>query len=117
MKNKSSRAAKAHEFSKKAREEICARDLGQCIFCRMKYHQEESTWLGRQMLSVMHYIPRSKGGLGIPENGALGCAFHHEMMDNGYHGRRQEMLEIFRNYLKEKHPKWNEENLTYDKWR
>ena len=83
MKAKSSRAAKAHEFSKKARDEIFMRDLGQCIFCRQNYHMEESTWYGRQMLSIMHYIPRSKGGLGIVENGALGCAFHHEMLDNG----------------------------------
>ena len=117
MKAKSSRAAKAHEFSKKAREEIFMRDLGQCIFCRQKYHLEESTWYGRQMLSVMHYVPRSKGGLGIVENGALGCAFHHEMMDNGYRGRREEMLEVFKTYLKGKYPEWNEEDLTYSKWR
>lgn len=117
MKARSSRAAKAHEFGKKAREEIWKRDGGQCIFCRRSYYEEESTWYGRQMLTVMHYVPRSKGGLGIPENGAIGCVFHHEMMDNGYKGRREEMLRIFRDYLEHKHPGWNEERLIYDKWR
>ena len=117
MKARSSRAARAHEFSKKAREEIFNRDLGQCIFCKQNYHEEEATWLGKEMLSVMHYVPRSKGGLGIPENGALGCAFHHEMLDNGYRGRRDEMLEIFRKYLQSKYADWNEDELTYDKWR
>ena len=117
MKARSSRAAKAHEFSQKSREEIFLRDLGQCIFCRNKYHMEEATWLGKEMLSVMHFVPRSKGGLGIPENGALGCAYHHDMLDNGYRGRREEMLEIFGNYLRNKYPGWDEGRLTYDKWR
>lgn len=117
MKARSSRAAKAHEFGKKAREEIWKRDGGQCIFCRRSYYEEESTWYGRQMLTVMHYVPRSRGGLGIPENGAIGCVFHHDMLDNGYKGRREEMLRIFRDYLEHKYQGWNENRLIYDKWR
>lgn len=100
-----------------AREEIFRRDLGQCIFCKKQYHMEGANWLGLEMLSIMHYVPRSKNGLGIPENGALGCQYHHEMMDNGKDGRRKEMLETFREYLKGKYPEWTEENLTYSKWR
>ncbi len=117
MKNRSSKAAKAREFSTKAREKIFFRDAGQCIFCKKNYHMEESTWLSREALSVMHYIPRSKNGLGIPENGALGCLHHHTMLDNGKDGRREEMLQIFRDYLKSKYPEWNEEMLIYNKWR
>lgn len=117
MRARSSRAAKAHEFSQKSRKEIFMRDLGQCIFCRLKYHEEEATWLGKEMQSVMHYIPRSRGGLGIPENGAIGCAYHHDMLDNGYRGRREEMLQIFKNYLQSKYPNWDEMTLTYNKWR
>jgi len=117
MRARSSRAAKAHEFSQKSRKEIFMRDLGQCIFCSLKYHEEEATWLGREMLSVMHYIPRSRGGRGIPENGAIGCAYHHEMLDNGYRGRREEMLQIFKNYLQSKYKDWDENELTYNKWR
>lgn len=117
MKNRSSRAARAREFPKEAREEIFQRDLGQCIFCKQQYHMEDATWLSKEILSIMHYVPRSKNGLGIPENGALGCEYHHNMMDNGNKGRRAEMLGIFRDYLKSKYKDWNEEMLTYSKWR
>lgn len=117
MKNKSSKAARAREFSKKAREKIFFRDKGQCIFCKKDYHMENATWLSTDILQIMHYVPRSKNGLGIPENGALGCEYHHAMMDNGNKGRRQEMLEIFRMHLKEHYADWNEDELTYSKWR
>uniref|UniRef100_UPI00402ADFDB hypothetical protein n=1 Tax=[Lactobacillus] rogosae TaxID=706562 RepID=UPI00402ADFDB len=75
-----------------------------------------STWYSQQILSVMHYIPRSAGGLGIPQNGAIGCQFHHNMLDNGNQGKRKEMLEIFRQYLQELYPEWNEDELVYRKW-
>lgn len=117
MKSKSSKAARAREFSKKAREEIFFRDKGQCIFCQKDYHMENATWLSTDVLQIMHYVPRSKNGLGIAENGALGCQYHHEMLDNGNKGRRDEMLQIFREYLKNKYPEWYEERLIYDKWR
>lgn len=119
MKSRSSRAAKAREFNTQPREEIFRRDLGQCIFCRQQYCMDDknATWLGKSLYSVMHYIPRSANGLGIAKNGALGCQYHHEMMDNGNKGRRDEMLEIFKEYLKSKYPDWNEEDLIYSKWR
>lgn len=88
--------AKAHDFSPKARLEITERDHNECIFCKIGYHTKEATWFGKEIKSIMHYIPRSKGGLGIPQNGAVGCQYHHELMDNGNKGLRPEMLEIFR---------------------
>lgn len=75
-----------------------------------------STWYSQQILSVMHYIPRSAGGLGIPQNGAIGCQFHHNMLDNGNQGKRKEMLELFKQYLQELYPEWNEDKLVYRKW-
>ena len=54
---------------------------------------------------------------GIPQNGAVGCQYHHEMLDNGSKGKRDEMLEIFRSYLKDSYPDWDEKNLVYDKWK
>lgn len=75
-----------------------------------------STWYSEQILSVMHYIPRSAGGLGIPQNGAIGCQFHHNMLDNGNQGKRKEMLEIFKQYLQELYTEWNEDELVYRKW-
>jgi len=119
MKSRSSRAAKAREFPPAERNKIFLRDAGQCIFCRKNYHMEDdaATWLGKEILSIMHYVPRSKNGLGIAENGALGCQYHHEMMDNGKDGRRDEMLQIFREHLQSRYPNWDEDMLTYSKWR
>lgn len=110
-----SKQARRKEFPPKARGIIKKRDAG-CIFCRMEYHMEDVNWYGQQLLSIMHYIPRSQGGLGIPENGALGCQCHHEMLDNGNTGRRQEMLKIFEAYLKRFYPEWDREKLVYHKW-
>lgn len=64
----------------------------------------------------MHYIPRGRGGLGIPENAAIGCRYHHRMLDQGHEGRREEMLALFRNYLQSKYPDWDEKKLTYNRW-
>lgn len=110
-----SRQAIAHEFSRAAREQIMTRDRG-CIFCQMHYKMDKATWLSQQILSIMHYIPRSQGGLGIPENGAVGCQYHHHMLDNGNTGSRAEMLVMFRNYLQIHYVDWNEDKLIYRKW-
>lgn len=112
-----SKQAKAREFSKKSREEIIMRDRGQCIFCQMNYRMEKALWFGRQIKSIMHYIPRSKNGLGIPQNGALGCEYHHQMLDQGADGRRPEMLELFKQYLKSQYPDWDDTELVYSKWK
>lgn len=108
------RARKA-EFTTQARRTIENRDGG-CIFCKMKYHMEKATWMDCNVLSIMHYIPRSKGGMGVERNGALGCHYHHTMLDNGNEGRREEMLGIFKDYLMQQYEGWNEEDLIYDKW-
>lgn len=111
-----SKQARAREFSPKARKEIIRRDNGGCIFCRKNYRMEGAGWLEKEVKGIMHYIPRAKNGLGIPENGAVGCQYHHNMMDNGHRGRREEMLGIFREYLKGFYPDWDESGLVYSKW-
>ena len=100
-----SKQAKCREFGRKTREEIKARDNNKCIFCAAGYRMDGATWYGQSLLSIMHYIPRSHNGLGIPQNGAVGCQYHHEM------------LEIFREHLKENYTDWDEKNLVYDKWK
>ena len=103
-------------FTPEVRKKIFERDGEQCIFCKMGYHMEKATWMDCNVLSIMHYIPRSRNGLGIEQNGALGCYYHHTMLDNGNAGRRAEMLELFRDYLMQQYENWNEEDLVYDKW-
>lgn len=106
---------KVCEFSAKERKKMYERDNKQCIFCAMKYHMEGATWFDLQIDGVMHYIPRSHGGLGIEQNGALGCKYHHHMLDNG--SRREEMLGIFRSYLQNHYKDWDESKLIYNKWK
>ena len=105
---KKSKRARACEM-KPIKKELIDRDGG-CIFCQMGYYPPvEPQW----MYDAMHYIPRSRGGLGIMQNGAIGCRYHHQMMDQGSDGRRPEMLELFRGYLMERYPDWDEESLVY----
>lgn len=111
-----SKQAKKREFSAKARQEISLRDGGNCIFCEMGYKMEGASWYAQNMKSIMHYIPRSQNGLGIPQNGAVGCQWHHEMLDNGNKGNRDEMLELFRDYLRSKYSDWDNTKLVYSKW-
>ena len=105
------------EFSAEEREKIRIRDGNRCIFCEMRYHMKSTTEMGYMLDGIMHYIPRSKGGLGIEENGAIGCHYHHQLMDNGSKGLRTEMLTLMREYLQEFYPGWNEKNLIFNKWR
>lgn len=109
-----SKRTKACEFSTKARQEIHKRDGGRCIFCTMEYKPGGSSF-EHALLSIMHYVPRSHGGLGIPQNGAIGCQYHHYMLDNGNTGSRAEMLELFEGYLKQHYPGWNKDECIFRK--
>lgn len=108
-----SKRSNACEFSSKERQVIYDRDKW-CIFCRMGYDPNE--FEAGYGLQVCHIIPRSQGGLGIRQNGVLGCMYHHQIMDNGNDSRRDEMLEIAKEYLKGFYPDWDEKSLIYSKW-
>lgn len=112
-----SRRSRACEFSSEARKRIKERDGG-CIFCRLGYMlpPEDEFYTSTHRYQIMHFIPRSQGGLGIPENGAVGCLWHHNMLDNGNDGLREDMLIIFEAYLRARCENWNKKNLTFDKW-
>ena len=113
---KKSKQARAREFTQKERKLIRERDRNQCIFCAAGWETEGATSMALSTLSIMHYIPRSQNGLGIPQNGAIGCQWHHEMLDNGNKGNRDEMLELFRDYLRSKYSDWDNTKLVYSKW-
>lgn len=66
-----------------------------------------------------HFIPRSKGGLGIEEN-ILGMTYtEHMKFDGNVIGGNKAEMEIMReialNHLKEHYPNWNENSLIYKK--
>lgn len=109
-----SKRSRACEFSEKARQEIIKRDK-ECIFCKMNYHMPPEEFTASGGLQIMHFIPRSQGGLGIPKNGALGCIYHHMLLDNGK-DTREDMMLMFQDYLVRHYENWNRKELVYDKW-
>lgn len=79
---------------------------GKCIIC------------GKQVpifFSNAHYIKRSQGGLGIPENIVTLCPQCHYEEDMGQNSKLYEQK--IENYLKSKYEGWSKEKLKYDKWR
>lgn len=110
------KGTKEKQFSQKTQMRIWNRDDGMCIFCRQKYHMKNRDPMLYQIRDIMHYIPKSAGGLGIEENGAVGCRYHHGLMDNGNKGLREEMLDKMAAYLKDLYPGWDDIEKTYEKW-
>lgn len=113
MNTKSMKRTKLTEFRSEAREKIKARDGG-CIFCKMGFKTDGAGYFELNNFQIMHYVPRSQGGLGIPENGAVGCLYHHNLLDNG-RNTRKEMLQLFEDYLKEQYPNWDKKKLLFRK--
>lgn len=111
-----SKRSKACDISPRVRQEVMERDKG-CIFCQMGYHMPptEDYLITMNQFEIMHFIPRSQGGLGIKENLAVGCKYHHMMLDNG-RDTRDEMIALFECVLRRCYKDWNRKNLVYDKW-
>ena len=106
---------KALQFSKETALKIVERDET-CIFCKTGYHMYSKDTLAYQIQDIMHIVNKSQGGLGIEQNGALGCRYHHHLLDNGNEGIRQEMIHTLENYMEKLYPDWNRKNLVYKKW-
>lgn len=110
MKYRSSKRAKALAIPEEVKDRVWCRDAGRCVWCRLTQH-----WSGYPALPEAHYIPRSKGGLGIPENILTLCRKCHDQFDHGTAYERNIMRIYFREYLKRMHKDWNEEKLIYHK--
>lgn len=102
---------KACRFNERTRNKIIKRDGG-CIFCRIGYNMPPDP---QRATDIMHIVNRSQCGLGIEQNGVFGCRYHHELLDNGNQGLRQEMLGYIESYMKRIYPEWNKEDLVYRK--
>ena len=110
MNYRSSKRAKALAISEETKNKVWCRDAGRCVWCRLS-----GQWTGYHAIPEAHYIPRSKGGLGIPENVLTLCRPHHDMFDHGTREQREKMRKAFAEYLKQWHPGWDEEKLIYHK--
>ena len=103
------RRTRALEFSTSERRKIKDRDGGRCIFCRIYGNS------GFEATQIMHFIPRSHGGLGVEQNGALGCVVHHQQLDNS--PARKVMLEEFKAYLMNCYGEnWSPDDYVFRRW-
>ena len=94
MKSKMSRAT---DISPKVRKEVRERDK-YCVIC------------GKPGTDLMHYIPRSRGGLGIAMNLVLGCHECHMKQ----HSSDPEIMYTMRDYLIYQYgDEWNSTCLIY----
>jgi len=95
-----------YEFSPKTRKIIYERDNNCCVVCS-----------GKTYLGIAHvFVPRSKGGLGIIENGALLCQECHHAMDNGSDPAYSDMVRYqVEQYMRARYD-INNVKLKYNKW-
>ena len=91
----------ATDISSKVRNEVLVRDQC-CVICG-----------SYQMLSIAHYIPRSKGGLGIKQNLVVACIPCHIMLDHSID--RKNLLQIVEERLRSCYKDFDESALIYRK--
>lgn len=99
-----SKRSKACEIPKAVRKEVWLRDGQRCIVCGCLKASPNA-----------HYIPRSRGGLGIKENVVSLCMFCHHELDNGKN--IEWYVEFVTKYLEELYPDFTDAQRIYDKWR
>lgn len=87
----------------KVRKEVKERDCDCCIFCGSTYG-----------VQICHIVPRSRGGLGIPQNLVCGCISCHAKMDQST--QRQAMLDRAQEYLQSIYPDFDDTSKVYQKW-
>lgn len=104
MKPISSKRAKACAIPTSVKKIVAERDSIDgwpcCILCG-----------SNQALPEAHFIPRSEGGLGIEQNIMTLCRPCHQAFDTG--GRKAELRERARKYLKQHYPEWKEADLIW----
>ena len=97
-----SKMSKACDIPPKVKRKVWERDGGCCIICDNPHAMPNA-----------HYIPRSKGGLGIEQNIVTLCIRCHYDYDNG--GKRKEYGSMIHDYLAACYRNWNEQKLIYKK--
>lgn len=102
--SKPSKRARALAISKQVKLIVWERDGKRCIFCHCPI-----PW----NLANSHFVKRSHGGLGIPENVFCACLDCHHNFDDTIN--REWMLPIAKKYLMSKYENWNEDELIYRK--
>lgn len=97
-----SKRTKALSITPKVKKTVYERDGGRCVLCGSPHGLPEA-----------HYIPRSRGGLGIPENIVTLCRNCHRELDQTT--RRTELLERVKAYLDIWYPDFSDDDRIYKK--
>lgn len=92
---------RACAISKAVKEAVYKRDRGYCVLC------------GKPGLPEAHYIPRSRGGLGIEQNIVTLCRPCHNKLDQTT--QRQELLERVKQHLDLWYPGFEDTDRIYKK--
>lgn len=96
------RQTKATAIPAAVKKEVWQRDFCRCVLCH-------SINAGPHC----HFVRRSQGGLGIPENIWTGCQICHDEFDS--EATDGPMHERLREYFRTLYPDWDEKNLKYRK--
>jgi 5-methylcytosine-specific restriction endonuclease McrA len=102
-----SKRSKATDIPYKVKEAVWERDNHHCIYCGKT---------GYGVMPNAHFIPRSKGGLGVEQNIVTLCQYCHYKFDFGTAEQRSELRHFIRSYLNKKYKHWNERDLIYKKY-
>lgn len=106
IKGKKHKQTKATEISKEVKKIVWQRDKKKCIFC----HNPVDIFYANA-----HFVPRSAGGLGIPENIFTACKNCHREQDNGLNTKEYDKKA--KKHLKNIYgASWNIEKLIYKKY-
>lgn len=105
-----SKRSKATDIPMSVKKKVFERDKGRCVVCGNCCN----------VMPNAHYIPRSKGGLGIEENVVTLCTELtknkcHRKYDFGTKEDREKIKSIIKRYLSNKYENWNEDELVYKK--
>ncbi len=106
-----SKRSKLTDIPMSVKKKVFERDNGCCVVCGNNYN----------VMPNAHYIPRSKGGLGIEENIVTLCTELtpnkcHRKYDFGTKEQQEKIHDSIKNYLQSKYEDWNEDKLIYKKW-
>lgn len=106
-----SKRSKLTDIPMSVKKKVFERDNGCCVICGNNYN----------VMPNAHYIPRSKGGLGIEENIVTLCTELtpnkcHRKYDFGTKEQQEKIHDSIKNYLQSKYEDWDEDKLVYKKW-
>lgn len=97
------RETKATAIPSSVKAEVWRRDMTRCVICGSVYAAPHC-----------HYVRRSQGGKGVPENIWTGCDECHMAFDS--EGTDGVLHDEVRAHLKAHYPNWDETKLVYHKY-